>query len=277
MVEDTLCCALYKYCLIICIIYMSESTPQEVPTAEPEPEQTQLQKDENSLTGPNYQYIKQIKTPSDMHMTSKGASLTTDFVGLIEYVKLLVSGDSKASVTGRPLGNKFFLKTMGQCTAVDTQEKVDRYLYFNNIPQGNIPLISGALGVNFKEFRGIVPGAISDLNAFNPASIYRSLTSGVNPDCQNITLEVIDNNNQKSTETHYVALEDIKSMDPCGMPGNTNPVTGQRCRETFQPIVETDFFFFLTRDPMAFLFLVGYCIIVFVLFAKSYVKYSGLR
>lgn len=240
-----------------------------------EPEETQFQKDEKSFTGPNYEYIKQIKTPSEMGMTSKGASLTTDFVGLVEYVKLLVSGDSKASVTRHPLGNKFFLETMGKCTAVDTKEVVPRYLYFNNIPEGNIPLISGALGVNFKEFRGIVPGAISDLNAFNPAAIYRSLTSGVNPDCQNITLEVIDNNNNKSTETHYVALEDIKNMDPCGLPNGVNPVTGQRCRETFQPIVGQDFFFFLTRDPMAFLFLVGYCIIVLYVISKSYAKYSG--
>ena len=173
-------------------------------SAENQPELTQQQKDENSFSGPDYQYFKQVKTPSDMKMTSKGASLTTDFVGLIEYVKLLVTGDSKASVTGKPLGNKFFLKTMGNCTAVDTKEIVPRYLYFNNVPAGNIPLISGALGVNFKEFRGIVPGAISDLNNLNPASIYRSLTAGANPDCQNIALEVIDTNNKKSVESHYV-------------------------------------------------------------------------
>jgi hypothetical protein len=240
-----------------------------------EPELTQFQKDERSLTGPDYQYFKHIKTPSELGMTSKGASLTTDFVGLIEYVKLLVSGDSKASATGKPLGNKFFLATGAQCTAIDTKELVPRFLYFNNVPAGNIPLISGALGVNFKEFRGLVPGAISDLNAFNPASIYRSLTSGVNPDCQNITLEVIDNDNNKSTEAHYVALEDIKGMDPCGMPGNKNPVTGQRCREGFREVLEnSNFFIFLTRDPMAFFFLVGYCFIVGYLFAKSYVRYS---
>lgn len=253
----------------------NNQSPAPEPAPAPEPEQTQLQKDENSFSGPDYQYFKQVKTPAELKMTSKGASLTTNFVGLVEYVKLLVSGDSKASMTGKPLGNKFFLKTMGNCTAIDTKEVVPRYLYFNNIPQGNIPLISGALGVNFSEFRGIVPGAISDLNNFNPGAIYRSLTSGVNPDCQNITLEVIDNNNQKSNETHYVALEDIKSMDPCGMPGNRNPVTGQKCRETFQTGIEnSDFFFFVTKDPMAFFFLVGYCFIVMYLFSKSYVRYS---
>lgn len=269
---------------------MSESTPATVPDAppvdsttpttepEPEPELTPFQKDEQSLTGPDYPYFKHIKTPAELGMTSKGASLTTDFVGLVEYVKLLVSGDSKASKTGKPLGNKFFLKTMGQCQAVDTKELVTRYVYFDNVPQGNIPLISGALGVNFKEFRGIVPGAISDLNAFNPAAIYRSLTSGVNPDCQNITLEVIDNDNNKGTESHYVALEDIKNMDPCGMPNGRNPVTGQRCRETFQNwAASSDFFFFLTKDPLAFFFLVGYCFVLLYLFSKSYLKYSKIK
>lgn len=261
---------------------MSSSNSQPDSSTDPvqsEPELTQFQKDEQSLTGPDYPYFKHIKTPAELGMTSKGASLTTDFVGLVEYVKLLVSGDSKASKTGKPLGNKFFLKTMGQCKAVDTNELVTRYVYFDNVPQGNIPFISGALGVNFKEFRGIVPGAISDLNTFNPAAIYRSLTSGVNPDCQNITLEVIDNDNNKATESHYVALEDIKNMDPCGMPNGSNPVTGQRCRETFQNwgASSSDFFFFVTKDPMAFFFLVGYCFVVFYLFTKSYLKYSKIK
>lgn len=239
-----------------------------------EPELTQQQKDENSFSGPDYKYFKQVKTPAEMKMTSKGASLTTNFVGLVEYVKLLVSGDSKASVTGKPLGNKFFLKTMGNCTAVDTKEIVPRYLYFNNVPAGNIPLISGALGVNFKEFRGIVPGAISDLNNLNPGAIYQSLTSGANPECQNISLEVIDNDNNKSVESHYIAVVDIEQMDPCGMPNGINPITKQRCRETFQPFTETDFFHFLTNDPLAFFFLFGYCVIIFYICAKSYRKYS---
>lgn len=237
-----------------------------------QPELTQQQKDENSFSGPDYKYFKQVKTPAELNMTSKGASLTTDFKGLIEYVKLLVTGDSKASVTGKPLGNKFFLKTMGNCTAVDTKEIVPRYLYFNNVPVGNIPLISGALGVNFKEFRGIVPGAISDLNNLNPGSIYQSLTAGANPECENISLEVIDTDNNRSMESHYVALVDIEQMDPCGMPNGYNPITKQKCRETFQPM-ETDFVHFFTNDPLAFFFLAGYCIIVFYICSKSYRRY----
>jgi len=226
------------------------------------PENITPPKKENiSFSGPDYKYFKQVKTPSEMNMSSNGSSLTTNFTGLVEYIKLLVSGDSKASVTGKPLGNKFFLKTIGNCTAVDTKEVVPRYLYFNNVPSGNIPLISGALGVNFKQFKGIVPGAISDLNNIDPGAIYQSLTSGANPECQNISLEVIDNENRKSVETHYVALMDIEKMDPCSMQNKINPITKKKCRETFK-VIETDFVYFLTNDPIAFLFLFGYCIVI---------------
>ena len=93
--------------------------------------------------------------------------------GLIEYVELLVTGDSKASATGKPLGNKFFLKTGGKCAAIDscsdpndasTCEKVDRYIYVDNVPEGNIPFISSGLGVNFSDFKGLIPGAMGNLN-----------------------------------------------------------------------------------------------------------------
>ena len=225
-------------------------------------------------------YINFIKNPSQMGMDSKGASLTTDFVGLVEYVKLLITGDSKASTTGGPLGNKFFLKTMGNCKATDTGSSVPRYLYFNNIPAGNIPIISSALGTDFKDFKGLVPGAIGDVAAFNPGNIYRSLTSGTNPDCQNVSLEVIDNNNKVTTETHYVAVSDLAAMDPCGFPKGVNPATGQKCKETFDnpglgmELDLNNMMYYFTKDPLAFIFLVGYCLLIIYLCMGAYVRYS---
>jgi hypothetical protein len=81
--------------------------------------------------GPDYPYYKYIKTPSDIGMSDKG-SLTVlgkNIDGLIAYVEVLVSGGGKASATGRPLGNKFFLKTGGKCTDTVTAQEVDRYIY----------------------------------------------------------------------------------------------------------------------------------------------------
>jgi hypothetical protein len=47
-------------------------------------------------------------------------------------------------------------------------------------------------------------------------------------------METIDVKNNKSSETHYVTLIDIKNMDPCIFPNKINPITKNRCRETFE-------------------------------------------
>jgi len=183
--------------------------------------------------GPDYPYYKYIKSPSDIGMSDKGtlSQMGKDIDGLIEYVNLLVSGKSKASSTGQPLGNKFFLKTGGKCMNKD--QEVDRYIYINNVPAGNIPFISSGMGVNFSDFRGLIPGTISNLNAFNPMTMLQSFMAGSKPDCQEIVMQTIDTYNNKSTESHFVTLVDIRNMDPCSFQDKTNPVTKVKCKESF--------------------------------------------
>ena len=149
---------------------------------------------EEKYLGPDYPYYKYIKLPDEIGMSSKGDlnTLGKDIDGLVAYVELLVSGDSKASSTGGPLGNKYFLKTGAKCTNTDTGDLVDRYVYVDNVPAGNIPFISQGLDVNFTEFRGLIPGVMSNMNAFNPFTIMQSFLEGSNPDCQEITMETID-------------------------------------------------------------------------------------
>ena len=206
---------------------MSENMFQEV--------LTDAQAAKEKYMGPDYPYYKYIKTPSEIGMSNKGSlsQLGKNIDGLIAYVEVLVSGKSKASATGKPLGNKFFLKTGGKCTDVKTKEEVDRYIYINNIPQGNIPFISSGVGVNFSEFKGLIPGTISNLNAFNPMLIFQSFLSGSKPDCQEITMETVDIYNNRSTETNYVTLVDIRNMDPCIFSDKKNPITGIGCKESF--------------------------------------------
>ena len=163
---------------------------------------------EEKYLGPDYPYYKYINTPSKMGMSGSGSlsQLGRNIDGLIGYVELLVSGGGKASATGKPLGNKFFLKTGGKCTDKVTSKEVDRYVYINNIPQGNIPFISSGVGVNFSEFKGLIPGTISNLNAFNPMEIFQAFLSGSKPDCQELTMETVDIYNNRSTESHFVTL-----------------------------------------------------------------------
>lgn len=67
---------------------------------------------EEELLGPTYPYYKNIKMPGQIGMTDQGtlSALGKDINGLIQYVELLVTGNSQASSTGGPLGNKFFYK-----------------------------------------------------------------------------------------------------------------------------------------------------------------------
>jgi hypothetical protein len=198
---------------------------------------------EERYLGPAYPYYKYIRTPSQIGMSDKGSlsQLGKNIDGLINYVELLVSGSGEASATGKPLGNKFFLKTGGKCTDKATDQEVDRYIYINNIPQGNIPFISSGVGVNFSEFKGLIPGTISNLNAFNPMEMFQAFLSGSKPDCQELQMETVDIYNNRSTESHFVTLIDIQNMDPCIFPDKKNPITGAQCRETFVNLKNTGF------------------------------------
>jgi hypothetical protein len=220
---------------------------------------------EERLLGPSYPYYKNIKMPNEIGMSDRGTiqQMGTNIDGLIQYVEVLVSGKSKASSTGQPLGNKFFLQTGAKCRATNkctdpndysTCEQTDRFIYVNNVPQGNIPFISNGLGVNFSEFKGLIPGTMGNLNVLNPFAIMSSFMSGSSPPCQEITMQTIDVNNNKSTETHYVTLVDIANMDPCSFSDRRNPVSNIRCRETFKTGVSANASEVIQEDPLAQLY-----------------------
>lgn len=201
---------------------------------------------EQNLLGPDYLYWKRILKPSDMGMSADGnfGALTNDVNGLINYVEVLVSGNG-GSTTGGPLGDKFFLKTGGQCTDVASGNKVDRYIYINNVPNGNIPFISSGLGgTDFTEFEGLIPGLLGDLGKLNPLNLFKSFMMGDNPDCMSVTLQTIvpvadadfndTGKDNVGTETQYVAVADVKNMDPCIFPDKKNPADPSlTCTETF--------------------------------------------
>ena len=193
---------------------------------------------EKDLLGPDYKYWKQIKSPSELGMSTKGtvSAISNDVAGLINYVELLVTGNSKASKTGKPLGDKFFLKTFATCKDKKSKEVVDRYIYVNNVPDGSIPFISGAMNQNFSEMEGLIPGTMSNLSSMNPMLIFQAFMSGSQPDCEELTMETIDVNNNRGTETRHVTTIDIQNMNPCSFSSKKNPVSGKKCRESFTNI-----------------------------------------
>jgi hypothetical protein len=222
---------------------------------------TDAQGVEEKLLGPTYPYYKNIKTPTQIGMGDKGTldQMGKDIDGLIQYVEVLVTGNSRASTTGGPLGNKFFLQTGAKCAAVDkctnpndasTCQQTDRFIYVDNVPSGDIPIVSSGLGVNFSEFKGLIPGAMGNLNVLNPFAIMSAFLSGSTPPCQEITMQTIDVNNNKSSESHYVTLSDIQNMDPCIFSNGKNPANGDICKETFKTGVSANASPVMSDDPV---------------------------
>lgn len=212
-------------------------------------------------------------------------ALATNVDGLLSYVEVLISGTGNASVTGKPLGNKFFLKTTGECSETTAEKwkkerdeddawekaykevedkedakqitadqatkqknalneqkkqrdekrqgdkkKVKRWIYVNNIPDGTIPFIaSGSDGRTFDDLRGLIPGALGNLGALNPVQLFKGFTAGTYPDCAEVTLTTVDNDNVKRSEKRHIALVEMVEMNPCWFPGGYNPASGRRC------------------------------------------------
>jgi hypothetical protein len=194
---------------------------------------------EEDLLGPDYSYYSQIKSPGQMGMGSKGdtKTLEKDIDGLIGYVDLLVAGGGTASKVNGPLGDKFFLKTGAKCKDTKTSNQVTRSVYINNVPDGSIPFISSGLGAgDFTEFEGLVPGIMSNLSVINPMQIFQAFMSGSTPDCQALEMETIDVNNNVGTETAFVTVTDINSMNPCWFMDKKNPATKAKCSESFSTL-----------------------------------------
>lgn len=196
----------------------------------------------DNFLGESYQYYKYINSPSDMGMTAAGDSgaalknLEKDVEGLMAYVELLVTGQGKASTTGGPLGDKYFLQTGASCTDVSSGNSVTRSLYINNIPDGSIPFISSGMGVDFSSFEGLIPGTMGNLESLNPIAIFSAFMSGTDPSCQALTMETRDSSNVTGIDTQYIAQSDIKGFNACWFQSGKNPLTGAECVEAFSNI-----------------------------------------
>jgi hypothetical protein len=182
-----------------------------------------IDKVQQEYLGPDYDYYKKIKTPSDLGMSGHGSigALSSDIAGIVNYVELLVSGKGRASKTGRPLGDKFFLKTGGQCKDYKTNKLVTRSMYINNVPTADIPIISNISGMSFPEFKGLVPGTIQDLWSINPVKMFRAFTEGDEPKCAEVKLETIGSNDVIGQSSGYIPIVELMDLQSDGKIPNT--------------------------------------------------------
>ena len=197
---------------------------------------------EQELLGPDYSYSKQIKTPNEINISSDPTwgAIGANAEGIIAYVEILFSGGGNASRVDGPLGDKFFLRTGARCKDVDSGKQVTSSVYINNVPDGDIPFLSGALDMNFSEAKGLIPGTFSNLAHINPLAIFQSFMSGTNPDCKAITMPTVDASNNRGSDTKFLTVTDIRNMPACWFENGSNPITKERCNEAFTNIINKD-------------------------------------
>ena len=199
---------------------------------------------EEKLLGPDYPYYKYIATPADMGMGTEGTLSQTskNVAGLINYIQMMITGTGPGNKNplgpSKPLGDKFFLKTGGQCMDNITKKLVDRYIYINNVPDGSIPFLSSGAGIQFTDFEGLIPGIMENLGDMNPIAIFKGFMEGNNPPCTEITMPTVaqppdGTPSTAGTARHFVADDDIKAIPPCDFPGGGNPKTGVPCNSAF--------------------------------------------
>lgn len=173
---------------------------------------------EKEYLGPNYKYYEKISSPGELGMSGHGSlgALASDIAGIVDYVQLLVSGSGRASKTGRPLGDRYFIKTGGQCKDYKTNKLVTRSMYIDNIPTANLPIISNMTGISFPEFRGMVPGILEDMYDINPVKMFRAFMEGNEPLCAEVKLPVIDENDKETMQTGYVPIVELQDLASSG-------------------------------------------------------------
>lgn len=187
----------------------------------------------NSFAGVSYPYSKHIKPPEKLGVKGKGdlETLEKNISALTSYMDLLVSGRTRASKTGGPLGPKYFLSTGSSCINYRSGKEVPRYIYISHVPGGNLPFLSAGSGIKIDELKGLIPGIISNASVLNPASLMNAITGSSTPVCRPIRMETIDTENKKTRHTKHVALMDIETIDPCLFDNRKNPISNNACME----------------------------------------------
>lgn len=173
---------------------------------------------EKEFLGPDYKYYNFITKPSELGISGKGnvGALSRDIAGIMDYVQVLVSGKGPGNSKGQPLGDRFFLKTGGQCKDYKTGRLVSRSMYIDNVPTGAIPVVSGLTGVNFPEFRGLVPGIVDNIMDMNPLKLFSAFMEGSEPTCAEVKLPVIGEDGRTRTGDGFVPISELQELVKSG-------------------------------------------------------------
>ena len=220
-----------------------------------------------ALEGPDYSYIKAMKTPGELGAGIKAGDVNANLNAINDYINVLISGRGPArqGSTSEPIGDRYFLNTGAKCKAVNIVDNcaasadgcptvgegdaslVPRFTVINNIPSGQNSLFPDKLsstGTAFDSFEGILPGIVDDIVEFNPAAMFSAFLLPPYPQCADVSIDVntgdgvsggVDYNFE--SVSRHVILSEIAKLDPCIFTSKdgkrVNPVTKGVCKEGF--------------------------------------------
>lgn len=193
----------------------------------------------------SFSYSDIIKTPDELHSGTSAKDLGHNISALQGYTSLLLTSDSIAnSLQGHALGNQTWVRTNATCTAQDTGESKQRYIYIDNQPNTNTPPNKNDTTKNV-EFNGLVPGIIDDIFKIMPSKLFTAFGENGSPECIPATLSITDKmtidkdgNKLEQHETNYITLDDIKQVSGCSFMDGINPYNkDKKC--PFKPAKES--------------------------------------
>ena len=185
---------------------------------------------------------KQIKELGNMNDAKAACEAANDSgsCDFIYYKKVGWRDDEPDSQENKALpegGSKTkYTATVQNLENKKARDKQKRYVYIDNLPTGTIP----GLG-QLKGFKGLIPGMIENLGAFNPMALMNAISEPAVPPCIKIDMETIKFNDEGSNhewhhtynrDQHWVTISDVDEIDPCSFSvDNTgvarNPINGR--------------------------------------------------
>ena len=166
----------------------------------------------------------------------------------------------------QPLGHAYFFNTGFKCTDSNGRLR-DAVAHINTVPLGNIPFISMATG-NLQDLRGLLPSMFESIGGLNPMILLSTLDISNGEPCNrqvetdanfqlpfsNLTRDgkAYNRRGDPVQFTNAFMFDSlVRKIDPCLFRGpvrrlsngrlrrngvRRNPLTGQRCRESFSNI-----------------------------------------
>lgn len=206
---------------------------------------------ETDVLGPGYDYASKIPTPGSLGVGTGGDMGTTmnDIQAGLTYADYLITGPN--------MGNKYFIRTGAQCTAVDTSGQVDRWKYLDQ--SADQPMFSDSVQQSLGgmggggTFNGMVPGILVGVMDLNPMPILSSMVGPDYPPCQQVTCPTGDVMGSLVPQTQYVGSDEIQTLvDQYGC-----TATGYT-QETFQNKFNTKGNMAMLLIPIGFLILLSF-------------------